>query len=43
MSVSAFYPSPFDKAIVFTIYGVGEWTTTSIAIGDGEKIQIEKK
>ena len=41
---SAFYPSPFDKAIVFTIDGVGEWTTTSIAIGDGEKkIQIKKE
>ena len=36
-----FYPSPFDKAIVFRD-GVGEWTTTSIAIGDGEKIQIKK-
>ena len=40
---SAFYPSPFDKAIVFTADGVGEWTTTSIAIGDGEKIQIKKE
>ena len=41
--ISAFYPSPFDKAIVFTNDGVGEWTTTSIAIGDGEKIQIKKE
>ena len=42
-AASAFYPSPFDKAIVFTADGVGEWTTTSIAIGDGEKIQIKKE
>jgi len=32
-AASAFYPSPFEEAAVLTIDGVGEWTTTSIAIG----------
>jgi carbamoyltransferase len=34
-AASAFYPSPFDQAAVVTLDGVGEWTTTSIADGDG--------
>ena len=32
-AASAFYPSPFDKAAVLTMDGVGEWPTTSLAIG----------
>jgi carbamoyltransferase len=39
-AASAFYPSPFDKAVVLTMDGVGEWTTTSAALGDGEKLDI---
>ena len=34
-AASAFFPSPFDKAIVLTMDGVGEWATTSVAIGSG--------
>ena len=40
---SAFYPSPFERAAIITIDGVGEWTTTSAAIGNGNKIEIIKE
>ncbi len=39
-AASAFYPSPFEKAAILTMDGVGEWTTTSLAEGDGNRIQI---
>jgi carbamoyltransferase len=37
---SAFYPSPFQKAAILTIDGVGEWATTTIGIGDGADIKL---
>ena len=40
---SAFYPSPFERAAILTIDGVGEWTTTSVGIGDGNNIRIIKE
>ena len=40
---SAFYPSPFKKAAILTIDGVGEWATTTISIGDGSSIKILKE
>ncbi|WP_425045816.1 carbamoyltransferase family protein [Primorskyibacter sp. S87] len=42
-AASAFYPSPFDEAVVLTLDGVGEWATTSVAIGRGNKLTIEKE
>jgi len=42
-SASAFFPSPFEKAAILTIDGVGEWATTTIGIGSGNKIQILKE
>lgn len=39
-AMSAFFPSPFDEAAVLTLDGVGEWATTSIAIGRGNKLDI---
>lgn len=42
-AASAFYPSPFDEAAVLTMDGVGEWTTTSTAIGRGNQLEIEKE
>tara|TARA_Y100001970_G_scaffold149171_1_gene183057 strand:- start:388 stop:2226 length:1839 start_codon:yes stop_codon:yes gene_type:complete len=42
-AASAFYPSPFDKAAVLTIDGVGEWTTTSIAVGKGRELKVLKE
>tara|TARA_B100000780_G_scaffold121832_1_gene85423 strand:- start:353 stop:2158 length:1806 start_codon:yes stop_codon:yes gene_type:complete len=42
-AASAFYPSPFDEAIVLTADGVGEWATTTIAIGKGSNLEIKKE
>ncbi len=42
-AASAFFPSPFKKAAILTIDGVGEWATASLGIGDGNKIQILKE
>ena len=42
-AASAFYPSPFEKAAVLTFDGVGEWTTTSVAIGNGNNLKIKKE
>jgi len=39
-AASAFYPSPFDDAVVLTMDGVGEWATTSVAIGHGSELRI---
>lgn len=38
-AASAFYPSPFDEAIVLTMDGVGEWATTSVSIGRGNTLK----
>ena len=40
---SAFYPSPFEEAIVLTADGVGEWATTTVAIGKKNNIEIKKE
>lgn len=37
---AAFYPSPFDEAVILTLDGVGEWTTASVALGKGSKIEV---
>jgi carbamoyltransferase len=42
-AASAFYPSPFNKAVILTADGVGEWATTSVAIGTGNKIEQVKE
>ena len=42
-AASAFYPSPFNEALIITSDGVGEWTTFSVAIGRNEKIEIVKE
>lgn len=39
-AASAFYPSPFEKAAIMTMDGVGEWATTTIGIGKGKNIEI---
>ena len=40
---SAFFPSPFDEAVVLTADGVGEWATTTIAVGKNENLEIIKE
>ncbi len=42
-AASAYYPSPFDRAAVLTLDGVGEWTTSSLAIGKGSDLQVVKE
>ncbi len=42
-AASAFYPSPFKEAAILTVDGVGEWASTSLAYGDGNKITILKE
>jgi carbamoyltransferase len=39
-AASAFYPSPFDRAAVLTMDGVGEWATTSVAAGEGRDLRL---
>ena len=41
-AASAFYPSPFERAAILTLDGVGEWTTTSLALGNGNNIKVIK-
>lgn len=42
-AASAFFPSPYDKAAIVTIDGVGEWATTTIGYGSGNKIKLIKE
>ena len=42
-AASAFYPSPFEEAIILTADGVGEWATTTVAIGKKENLEIKKE
>tara|TARA_B100001741_G_scaffold96641_1_gene79206 strand:- start:392 stop:2227 length:1836 start_codon:yes stop_codon:yes gene_type:complete len=42
-AASAYFPSPFEEAIVLTADGVGEWATTTIAIGKDNKLDIKKE
>ena len=42
-AASAFYPSPFESAAVLTLDGVGEWTTTSLALGKGKNLKVVKE
>jgi len=42
-AASAFFPSPFESAAVLTMDGVGEWTTTSLALGQGNKLEVVKE
>ena len=42
-AASAFYPSPYENAAVLTLDGVGEWATTTVAIGSGSNLEIVKE
>ena len=42
-AASAFYPSPFENAAILTLDGVGEWTTTSLALGKGRDLKVVKE
>lgn len=42
-AASAFYPSPFEETVILTLDGVGEWATTTVAIGKGNSLDIVKE
>lgn len=42
-AASAFFPSPFEDAAVLTLDGVGEWTTTSLAMGSGNRLDVHRE
>ena len=42
-AASAFFASPFEEAVVLTMDGVGEWATTSVGIGRGDKLEMVKE
>ena len=42
-AASAFYPSPFQDAVVLTLDGVGEWATATTAVGDGNALEITRE
>ena len=42
-AASAFYPSPFKNAIVLTLDGVGEWATTTVALGQKNNLKMLKE
>jgi carbamoyltransferase len=42
-AASAFFPSPFEEAAILTMDGVGEWATTSLCIGRGNKLEVVKE
>jgi carbamoyltransferase len=42
-AASAFYASPFEEAVVITLDGVGEWATTTVAIGKGHELNVVKE
>jgi carbamoyltransferase len=42
-AASAFFPSPFDRAAILTIDGVGEWSTATFGIGEGNKLRLMRQ
>ena len=42
-AASAFYPSPFEEALVLTMDGVGEWCTSSVSMGSGNRLAIDRE
>jgi carbamoyltransferase len=42
-AASAFFPSPFEEAVVLTIDGVGEWATASVSIGKGNLLKLQRE
>ena len=42
-AASAFFPSPYDSAAVLTLDGVGEWATSSLALGRGNRLEVVKE
>ena len=41
-AASAFFPSPFEQAAIVTLDGVGEWSTTTFGVGEGNRIRLTR-
>ncbi|MCB9674374.1 MAG: hypothetical protein H6737_04610 [Alphaproteobacteria bacterium] len=41
-AASAYYPSPFERAVVLTIDGVGEWETATMGVGEGDRLRLDR-
>ena len=42
-AASAFYPSPFERAAILTVDGIGEWATAAISVGNGSQLRLLKE
>ena len=42
-AASAFFPSPFERAVILTMDGVGEWATTSVGLGEDHRLELHKE
>ena len=42
-AASAFFPSPFERAAILTFDGVGEWATSSVGVGRGNRIELQRQ
>src|SRR5213078_442706 len=42
-AASAFFPSPFERAAILTIDGVGEWATASWGVGRGNRVELQRQ
>ena len=42
-AASAFFPSPYEEAAILTLDGVGEWSTTTVGLGRGNRIELHKQ
>ena len=42
-AASAFYPSPYENAVILTLDGVGEWATSTVSIGEGNQIKLKEE
>jgi len=42
-AASAFFPSPFEKAAILTVDGVGEWSTSTMGLGEGNRVRLLKE
>ena len=42
-AASAFFPSPFNEAVILTLDGVGEWATTAVSFGKGSKVEVDRE
>ena len=40
--IKCFFPSPFNEAVVLTADGVGEWATTTVAVGKGINLKLKR-